>query len=211
MEPLNPTASTGVLDEVHNHESVENAVAEAAEQAAESVAAVPPDATNTGRRHIHLRIPLRWMAIGALAAVLAGLGGWFGWTTIQHHQREAAAAQAMDTAKKYALTLCNIDPDTVDQNFTELFDSSTEEFNDAHATRAGTLRQLLIDKKVVAHGSIADANVESVTPDKVTVALLVDQTITSTDTPNPEEEHTHIRMTLQKVDGRWLASDVKLR
>ncbi|TDH51920.1 hypothetical protein E2F47_15210 [Mycobacterium eburneum] len=151
------------------------------------------------------------MIIGVLVAVFAGAGGWLGWVAIEHHQRDVAATQALDAAKKYALTLCNIDASTVDKNFTELFNSSTEEFNDAHAERAAKLRQLLIDKKVTAHGRITQATVESVTVDRVKVLLLIDQTVSSTDTPTPAEEHTHIRITLDKVDGRWLASDVKLR
>ncbi|MEZ0362245.1 Mce protein [Mycobacterium sp. pUA109] len=205
MEPLQQATSTGVLEQIRVDDN---------ELVTESIEPVDPpsDTTaNSGRRHVHLHIPLRWLVIGALVAVVAGAGGWLGWVALEHHQRDVAATQALDAAKKYALTLCNIDPSTVDKNFTELFNSSTEEFNDAHAERAAKLRQVLIDKNVRAHGSIAQAIVESVSLDSVKVLLLIDQTVTSTDTPNPAEEHTHIRMTLEKVDGRWLASDVKLR
>ena len=158
----------------------------------------------------HLHIPLRWLTIGALVAVLTGAGGWLGWVAIEHYQQDVASTQALDAAKKFALTLCNTDASTVDKNFTELFNSSTEEFNDAHAAQAAKLRQLLIDKEVTAHGAIAEATVESATPTKVNVGLLVDQSVSNRDMPRPENEHTRLTMSMVKVNGRWLASDVKL-
>ncbi|WP_407689640.1 Mce protein [Mycobacterium sp. HUMS_1102779] len=195
MEALHNTASAGVLDDVCTRESSDPA----------------PESENNGPRHLHLRIPLRWLAIGALVAALTGTASWAAWAAIEHHQRDVAATQALAAAKKYALTLCNIDATTVDKNFTELFNDSTAEFNEAHNTRAVTLRQMLIDKKVTAHGTIAEAAVQTATSNTVQVGLLVDQSVSTRDTVNPEIEHTRITLTMEKVSGRWLASDVKLR
>lgn len=199
MEPLDNATSTsgGVLDEVRTAESPGPLA----------------NVKNTGPRHLHLhlRIPLKSLAIGALVTALAAVAGWLGWVATEHHQRDVASTQALDAAKKYALTLCNIDASTVDKNFTELFNSSTKEFDEAHNARATQLRQQIIDKKVTAHGTIAEATVQTATSNKVQVMLLVDETVSSQDTPRPENEHTHVTMIMEKVGGRWLAGDVKLR
>jgi Mce-associated membrane protein len=44
----------------------------------------------------------------------------------------------------------------------------------------------------------------------VVVLLLVDQAVTNVAFPDPQIDRSRIRMTMEKVDGRWLASKVEL-
>lgn len=159
----------------------------------------------------HLRLQVRWLIIGALAVVVSATAGWLGSLAVDHHRRDQAAAQAVAAATSYVMTLCNVSAATADKDFTTLFDMSTAQFNNAHQDSAAGLRQMIIDKKVAAHGSISHFAVESVTTASVTVVEFVDQTLTNTDMPQPLAVHAQMRMTLDQIGSRWLVSDIKLQ
>lgn len=192
MEPARETPSIGVLDDNHHERPVHPA----------------SDVDNNGRRYIV--VPLRWLAVGAVVVVLASLAAWLGWLAFDRHQTDVAAAQALDAAKAYTLELCNIDADTVDEKLDNLRSNTTKQLNALHAKDAARIRQVIVNKKVTAHGTIAEATVQSASRDRVTVLLLVDQTINDVDNPDPDIERNHVKLTMDKVDGRWLASDIEL-
>ena len=158
-----------------------------------------------GRR----RRPVRWVAAGVLAAVLAG-AGCEGWLLFQQHLKDVAAAQALDAAKKYALALTSFDANAIDKNVTDVLDGATGEFKDMYTQSSAQLRQVLIDNKAAAHGTVIDAAVRSASKNTVQVVLFVDQTVSNAAAPQPQLDRSRVKMTMEKVDGRWLASKVEL-
>jgi len=176
----------------------------------EAAAAEPePEAEPESDKPRWTKRALRWAAVAAVAAVVA-VAGWEGWLPYQQNLEEDAAAQALDAATKYAVVLTSIDTNALDQNFTEVLDGSTGEFKDMYAKSSTQLRQLLVDNKATAHGVVIDAAVKSATKDKVEVLLFVDQSVSNLAVPDPRIDRSRIKMTMDKVDGRWLASKVEL-
>lgn len=151
----------------------------------------------------------RRAAAAVLAVVLAG-AGYEGWLLFQHHQKDVAATQALTAAKKYILALTSVDTNAIDKNFAEVLDGSTGEFKDMYTKSSAQLRQTLIDNKAAAHGNVVDAAVQSATEDKVDVVLFVDQSVSNGASPAPQLDRSRVKMTMEKVDGRWLASKVEL-
>lgn len=160
----------------------------------------PPPRANG---HARLR---RWLASATLVASV-GCGGWL---AAQHYQTHLAGEQALEAAEAYVLRLSDIDADDIDRNFADIADGSTGELQARH-TRAGVrLRQQLIDNKATARGHVAEAVVKSAEKNRVVVVLLVNQAVRNSDNPEPVIDRSRIRMTMDKVDGRWLASNVEL-
>lgn len=151
----------------------------------------------------------RWIAAAVLAAGLIG-AAYEGWLLFAHHQRAVAAAQALDTAEKYALVLTGVDPAGIDKNFAEVLDGATGEFKDMYAASSEQLRQLLIDNKAAAHGTVIDAAVKSAAKNKVEVMLFVDQSVSNKASPQATIDRSRIVMTMEKVNGRWLAAKVDM-
>ncbi|BBY35055.1 hypothetical protein MMIN_31160 [Mycolicibacter minnesotensis] len=148
----------------------------------------------------------RGLAVATLAAT-ACCGGWL---AVQHYQTHLAGAQALEAAETYMLRLSDIDADNIDRSFADIAEGSTGELAARH-TRAGVrLRQELIDNKVMARGSIAEAVLKSADRNHAVVVLLVDQAVRNSDNPEPVIDHSRIRMTMDRVDGHWLASKVEL-
>ncbi|MDM4139705.1 MULTISPECIES: Mce protein [Mycobacterium] len=162
-----------------------------------------------GARKYRRATGVRWATAAVLAVALTG-SGYEGWLLFQHHQKEVAAAQALAAAKKYILTLTSVDTNAIDKNFTDVLDGSTGEFKDMYTKSSAQLRQTLIDNKAAAHGSVIEAAVQSATEDKVDVVLFVDQSVSNGSAPAPQLDRSRVRMTMEKVDGRWLASRVEL-
>lgn len=153
---------------------------------------------------------LRWLAAAVLVLSLAGATGYLGWMRLQRYQSDVAAAQALDAAEKYAFKLADLDADTIEEHLADARDGSTGEFHGRHVQATNRLRQLVLDNQVIARGTVVESAVKSASPNKVVVVVLVDQAVTNVDHPDPQIDRSRIRMTMEKVDGRWLASKVEL-
>ncbi|WP_373140429.1 tetratricopeptide repeat protein [Mycobacterium marinum] len=156
---------------------------------------------------------VRYLRRGAMPLLLAGalaLSALLGWQQWQQHQVKLAGQQAQQAAVAYAQVLTSIDSNNVDQNFRQVLDGATGEFKDMYTQSSIQLRQLLIDNKASAHGVVVDSAVASETVNKVVVLVFVDQTVTNMAVPDPRIDRSRIKMTMEKVDGRWLASKVQL-
>lgn len=153
---------------------------------------------------------LRRSVLPVLLVAALGVSGYLGWRQWQDHQLKAAGEQAQQAAIAYAQVLTSIDSNKVDDNFKQVLDGATGEFKDMYTQSSVKLRQLLIDNKATAHGVVVDSAIQSESPDKVVVLLFIDQTVTNTAAPDPRIDRSRIKMTMEKVDGRWRASKVQL-
>lgn len=162
------------------------------------------------RRKRWIRYTLAAVAALVFVAALA-LSGYLGWQYKQQKDIENASRAALSAAQHFAATLTSIDTNSVDKNFHDVTDGSTGEFKDMYSQSASQLRQVLIDNKAMSKGTVIDSAVKSATKDKVEVALFVDQWITNNASPQPRLDRSRVAMTMQLVDGRWLASSVELK
>jgi Mce-associated membrane protein len=153
---------------------------------------------------------LRRSALPLLLAASLLVSGFLGWRQWQAHQLNEAGEQARQAAIAYAGVLTSIDSNNVDQNFRQVLDGATGEFKDMYTQSSVQLRQLLIDNKATAHGVVMDSAIASESMDKVVVLLFIDQTVTNAQVPDPRIDRSRIKMTMEKVDGRWKAGKVQL-
>lgn len=144
-----------------------------------------------------------------LIASLA-VSGFLGWKQWQEHQVNLAGQQAQQAAVAYAQVLTSIDSNKVDENFRQVLDGATGEFKDMYTQSSVQLRQLLIDNKASAHGVVIDSAIQSESTNKVVVLVFIDQTVANSAAPEPRIDRSRIKMTMEKVDGRWRASKVQL-
>ncbi|OCB46253.1 hypothetical protein A5721_13955 [Mycobacterium vulneris] len=142
-------------------------------------------------------------------AVLAA-AGYEGWLLFQQHQKDRAAAEALDVAQKYAVTLTTADPTTIDDKVAAIISGATGEFKDKYTQASSELRKLLLDNNVTTKGSVVASAVKSASPNEVEVMLFVKQDVSNAATPAPGSDFTAVTMTMENVNGQWLASRVDL-
>lgn len=207
VEPAVETVDTETTDtETADTESAEGAVDESADESADDSA----DEADKPKQGIGgLKPNRRWVAAAVLALGLIG-AAYEGWLLFAHHQRTVAAAQALEAAEKYTLALTSVDPTAIDKNFAEILDGATGEFKDVYSASSEQLRQLLIDNKASAHGTVIDSAVKSATKNKVEVLLFVDQSVSNKTAPQAQIDRSRIVITMEKVNGRWLAAKVEM-
>lgn len=209
-------------------EDIDDTRADAPEDTADESAEAPDDSTpdegdededagllkrkrpDTGRRKRPWRQYLRRSVLPVLIIAALAVSGFLGWRQWQDHQLKLAGEQAQQAAIAYAQVLTSIDSNKVDDNFKQVLDGATGEFKDMYTQSSVKLRQLLIDNKATAHGVVVDSAIQTESMDKVVVLLFIDQTVTNTAAPDPRIDRSRIKMTMEKVDGRWRASKVQL-
>ncbi|OBB98630.1 Mce protein [Mycobacterium sp. 852002-40037_SCH5390672] len=155
----------------------------------------------------------RYARIAVIAAVYAGafgLAGGLGWKLWDEHAVSQAGQVARRTAINYAQVLTSIDSNQVDQNFSAVLGGATGEFKDTYTKASAQLRQLLIDHKAAAHGTVVDSAIQSQTKNKVVVLLMIDQTVSNAVRPDGRVDRSRMKITMENVGGRWLAGKVEL-
>ena len=152
----------------------------------------------------------RTTLVAATFAALIGVAGVLGWQLWSQHTVTANGEAARQTAVNYAQTLTSVDSANVDRNFTDVLNGATGDFKDTYTKASVQLRQLLINNKATAHGVVVASAIQSQTNHKVVVLLMLDQTVTNAVHPDSRVDRSRMKMTMEKVDGRWLASKVEL-
>ncbi|ASQ84333.1 Mce protein [Mycobacterium intracellulare] len=155
----------------------------------------------------------RYAGVAVVAAVYLGafgLAGGLGWKLWDEHTVTQAGQAAQRTAIDYAQVLTSIDSNQVDQNFSAVLDGATGEFKDTYTKASVQLRQLLVDNKATAHGTVVDSAIESLSKTRVVVLLMVDQTVSNAVRPDGRVDRSRMKITMDNVGGHWLASKVEL-
>ncbi|MFW0785565.1 hypothetical protein AAFP35_13700 [Gordonia sp. CPCC 206044] len=149
-------------------------------------------------------------AVAVIAVAALACAVWFGWQLKSERATDDAASAAQDVARDYAVTLTSVSADSIDQDYAAVLDGATGEFKSMYSKSSAQLRQLLVDNKANAEGKVIASGVESASPNKVVVMLFVDQSVRNASTPEPRIDRSRVEMTMELVDGRWLASKVDL-
>ena len=148
--------------------------------------------------------------IGSALAVMLVVGLLLGWQSWQRHEISQARQEAQSAAVSYAELLLSLDYNRVDEHFKEILDGATGEFKAQYSQSSAELRPLLIERKATAHGVVQDSRVLESSKDHAVVQLDVEQTASNANVAAPRLIRSRMIMTLEKLDGRWLASKVEL-
>lgn len=170
--------------------------------------ALPPTAGKFSRLPLVIRILVPLVSLIAIVALVAA--GVLGWKLKQERDIDAAGEAGLAAARTYAVTLTSVDSSKLDGDFAAVLDGSTGEFRDMYTRSSGQLRQLLLENKATGKGTVLDAAIKSATETKVEVLLFIDQTVTNSASADPRVDRSRVVMTMELVDGRWLASRVYL-
>lgn len=143
----------------------------------------------------------------ALALLLAAAAGFLTWQDNSVRHAEAAASQARQAAQDTIVAMLSYQPDQVDQQLGAARELLTEGFQQQYT-------ELITDvvipaakqQQVAAEATVPAVASVSATPDHAVVLAFVNQSVTVGQNP-PSATASSVRVTLDKIDGRWLISE----
>lgn len=164
-----------------------------------------PAPAGTGRRGRAVIVTL-----AVLLACSTAAAGFLGWKVRQDSAIDSAATEALSAGQQYAVLLTSIDAAHIDRDFAAIDAGATGAFKQMYAQSAFQLQPLLVQAQSVSKGRVVSASVQSASRERVVLMMFVDAEVTNTTTSGPRVDRSRIVMTMDDVDGRWLASNVEI-
>jgi Mce-associated membrane protein len=142
-----------------------------------------------------------------LILVLAIAAGWVKWHDGSVRAEELLRDETVSAATESTIRMLSFGPDTVEHDLSDAQQLMTDGFRDGFAVRARD--QIIPDakaRKITATAEVPGAAAVWATPKRAAVLVFVDRTVTL-GSDEPGEVESSYRVTLDKVDGRWLVAD----
>lgn len=122
---------------------------------------------------------------------------------------ERARTAAVTAAESDAADLLSYDYRHLGRDFARARGELTGRFaRDYRRTTKTVVRPTARQVKAVVTADVVASSVEQASQNEVVVLLFVNQTTTSTRVDGPRVDLNRVRMTMRRVDGRWLVSKV---
>lgn len=151
----------------------------------------------------------RVVAFGLLPvlALLLGLAaGFLRWEFSSRHDAQVAADESVGVARDATVAILSYTADTAEKELLGARDRLTGTFLDSYTD---LVKSVVIpgarEKKISAQAKVPAAASVSATPDRAVVLVFVDQVVT-VGKDAPTNTSSSVRVTLDKVGGRWLVA-----
>lgn len=150
--------------------------------------------------------------LAALAAAVAGLavaagiiGGSVMGASGAGHERSAV----LDAARQEVLDIVTISPGSLNGDLGRIIGGATGEFKSEISSQKSPFINVIKQQKVSSAGSISAAGIESVNGDNASVLVAAAATVKNSQSPAGAARDYRMQVTMQKVNGQWLASQVE--
>jgi len=169
-------------------------------------AQTPDAAPAAGRRRVAWANVAVYGLLPAVVLALGGAAGYLQWKDVSLAQSDTAKKESTKAATDGTIALLSYKPETVDKDLEAAKKYMTGNFLDSYTSLT---RDVVIpgskQKKISAVATVPAAAWTKATPNHAVVMLFVDQTMIIGDSA-PTSTASSVRVTLDKVDGRWLIS-----
>lgn len=159
-----------------------------------------------GRDGIQWRRILTYGLLPGLTLFMAMGAGYLKWYDWSLRESRLAAVESVQAASDGAVAMLSYRPDTVEKDLGAARDRLTGALKDSYGS---LIRDLVIpgskQKMISASASVPAAAAVSASPNHAVVLMFVNQTILIGSDP-PSNTASRVRVTLDKVYGRWLIS-----
>lgn len=146
------------------------------------------------------------VGLPVLALALGGLAGLLSWQNASHRAAEVAAVESVAAARETATAILSYRSETVDKELNAARERLTGSFLDEYTK---LVNDVVIpgsrEKKISAVAQVPAAASVSAGPGHAVALVFVDQTVTI-GKDAPTDTASSVRVTLDKVGGRWLVS-----
>jgi Mce-associated membrane protein len=163
------------------------------------------DADHVPRR-LSWKRAVAYGVLPALALVLALGAGYLKWLGSSEDERQIARVESVRVATDGTIAMLSYKPDSVEKDLGAARDRLTGNFKDSYTSLT---RDMVIpgakEKQISAVATVPAAASVAAAEKHAVVLVFVDQTVTMGNDP-PTDTASTVRVTLDKVNTRWLIS-----
>ncbi|WP_244890134.1 hypothetical protein [Mycobacterium lentiflavum] len=142
----------------------------------------------------------------AVALALTGVAGYLKWQDSSARESQLARIESLSAAKDSTIALLSYKSDNVEKDLEDAKSRMTGAFKDSYSQ---LIKDVVIPgakrEHISATATVPAAASVSAAPNHAVVLLFVNQTAVVDKSP-PADSVSSVRVTLDKVDGRWLIS-----
>lgn len=192
------------LEDNIDAEAPDEEIAQATDSAQATESTAPQ--TTRERRRIPWSRVFGYGVLPALALLVALGAGYFRWVLGSADELTLARSESVRAASDDTMALLSYHADSADKELGAARDRLTGEFKDAYTA---LIHEVVIpgakEKQISSVAKVTAASSVSVTSDHAVALLFVNQTVTIGGGA-PTDTQPVIKVTLDKVNGRWLVS-----
>jgi Mce-associated membrane protein len=211
-EPNTPDEDSTALDKSEAKEPEAAEATEAAEPDADDAEGEhPTDVAAAGevtkaRKEIDKARIVAYAVLPALALILALVGGWLKFVDSSAADADNARTESVQAAKDSTIALLSYQPNTVEQQLTDARKLLTGDFLTSYTSLTDTV---VIpgakDKQISAVAAVPAGASVSADQEHAVVLVFINQTVV-VGQDAPTSTASSVRVTMDKVDGKWLIS-----
>lgn len=147
-----------------------------------------------------------YAALVALPFALAVIAGYLKYVGSTQIETASAATQSVRAASDAAVAMLSYHPDTVQNDLDAAKNRMTGAFRDSYSSLVDdVVAPAAIQKMITAQASVPASASVSATANHAVVLVFVNQSVTLGTQP-PTSTNSCVRVTLDRIDGRWLIS-----
>lgn len=173
---------------------------------AAELAELTPDGAAAGAGSRGWAKVLVYGVLPVVVVALAAVAGYFQWRVVDMGESHSAKAESVKAATDGTIALLSYKVDTVEKDLEAAKQHMTGTFLDSYSKLT---HDIVIpgskQKKISAVATVPAASSTSATANHAVVLLFVDQTVIVGDSA-PTNTASTVRVTLDKIDNRWLIS-----
>lgn len=144
----------------------------------------------------------------AVGALLLGIAIGWGVSAVAGSREDSSAVTA--AARQDVVDLMSYDYRRIDSDLNRGLSRATGPFRDKLSAAMDSHRKEFTSLRSVSSAVVVDAAVQEIDGDHATLLMFVDQTISNRKTSGPQTDHTRVVLSMDRVDGAWLVSDLTL-
>jgi Mce-associated membrane protein len=213
-EPTTPDEESTALDEVDLAKESEAPEATADEAKADESKAEGEESTDApavtdavqARKETDKARLVAYAVLPALALILALVGGWLKFVDSSASDADNARTESVQAAKDSTIALLSYQPNTVEQQLTDARKLLTGEFLTSYTSLTDTV---VIpgakEKQISAVAAVPASASVSADQEHAVVLVFVNQTVV-VGQDAPTATASSVRLTMDKVNGKWLIS-----
>jgi Mce-associated membrane protein len=161
------------------------------------------------------RASTRWIGVGgtilvavvALVSIVVCVVASLSWrSTVDDERRNR---DVLDVASTMAVNLVTLGSQTADADLGRVIDGTTGDFREQFVSAADGFGSLLSDGGVESTGEVRSVGIVDASDEQSTVLAAVTSTVKNNEAPDGEVRVYRMKITLDRIDGRWLVSNVE--